>query len=96
MWTVCIGVALGMFEMFLLKKNVAMMSASKSNIPLGIFLSVGKLALILVVLFVIARYISLTAMLWCAGGMAAVMIIVPIVQCLATIRSYRRNGGDEQ
>lgn len=97
MWTVFIGLALGVIEVLLLRKSVAMMSASKSNIPLGIVITIGKLALILAVLFVIAKYISLTAMLWCAGGLAAAMIVLPVAKSLSTIRKYRQqsSGGDE-
>lgn len=97
MWTVFIGIALGVFEVLLLKKNVAMMSSSKSNIPLGIFITIGKLAVILVVLYLIAKYISLSSMLWCAGGMAVTMIVLPVIRSVSTIRAYRQqqNGGDE-
>lgn len=96
MWTVFIGVALGFFEVFLLKKNVVMMSADKSNIPLGILITLGKLAVILGVLFIIAKYISLTSMLWCAGGMAVTMIVLPVIRSVSTIRQYRQqNGGDK-
>ena len=96
MWTVIIGVALGFLEMSLLKKNVAMMSASKSNIPLGICITVAKLALVLVVLYSIARYISLSAMLWCAGGLAVTMVALPIFQGVAAIRAGSRGNGGEK
>ena len=95
LWTVFIGVGLGILEIVLLRKNVEMMSADKANIPLGIVVTIGKLALILVVLFLIARYISLTAMLWCAGGMAAAMIILPVVKGLQTIRRYRQTQEED-
>lgn len=96
MWTVFIGIALGFLEVFLLKKNVAMMSASKSNIPLGIVITLGKLVIILGVLFLIAKYVSLTSMLWCAGGLAATMIVLPVIRSVSTIRQYRQqNGGDK-
>lgn len=96
MWTVVIGIGLGALEVFLLKKNVVMMSASRSNIPLGIFMTIGKLAIILVVLYLIAKYISLTSMLWCAGGMAVTMIVLPVIRSISTIRAYRQHkGGNE-
>lgn len=98
MWTVFIGLGLGVLEVLLLRKTVRMMSASKTNIPLGIFISVGKLALILVVLFVIAKYISLQSMMWCAGGVAVAMIVLPVIIGLREIRKYRTQqptGGEE-
>lgn len=96
MWTVFIGIALGCLQVFLLGKSVTMMSASKSNIPLGILITVGKLALILIVLYVIAKYISLQAMLWCAGGLAATMIVLPVIRSVSTIRKYRgQSEGDK-
>lgn len=96
MWTVFIGIALGVFEVFLLRKNVEMMSQSKSNIPLGIMITLGKLAVILGVLFIIAKYVSLMSMLWCAGGLAVTMIVLPVIRSVSTIRHYRQqNGGDK-
>ncbi|MBD5559806.1 MAG: hypothetical protein HDQ87_05545 [Clostridia bacterium] len=90
MWTVFIGIGLGVLEVLLLRKSVVMMSADKANIPLGIFITIGKLALILAVLYCIARFISLSAMIWCAGGMAAAMIVLPVIRSLRTIREGRR------
>lgn len=95
MWTVFIGIGLGVLEIVLLRKSVVMMSADKANIPLGIFMTIGKLALILIVLYLIARYISLTAMIWCAGGMAGAMIILPVIKGLRTIRRYRKTQEEE-
>lgn len=92
MWTVFIGIGLGFLEVVLLNKSVAMMSQSKSNIPLGILITVGKLAVILGVLFAIAKFISLEAMMWCAGGLAATMIIMPVVRSLRNIRRYKREA----
>ena len=79
MWAIFIGFALGVFQVVLLRKTVAMMTASKTNIPLGVMVSVGKLALILVVLFLLAKFVSLNSVLWCAGGLAIAMIGIPIV-----------------
>lgn len=89
MWTCFIGIGLGVLEIVLLKKSVAMMSQDKSNIPLGVILTVGKLAVILGVLYMIARFISLTAMIWCAGGLAATMIIIPVITGLRAISRYK-------
>lgn len=93
MWTVFIGIALGVLEMQLLKRNVVMMSASKSNIPLGIAVTFGKLAVILAVLYCIARFVSLNAMLWCAGGLAVTMIVLPIIHGVSAIRAGNRGNG---
>jgi hypothetical protein len=78
MWTVLIGVALGFFQVVLLRKTVVMMTASKTNIALGVMVSVGKLALILLVLWLLAKYAGLESVLWCAGGLAVTMIALPI------------------
>lgn len=98
MWTALIGVGLGVLEIVLLKKSVAIMSASKANIPIGIVMTIGKLALILAILYLIARFISLPAMMWCAGGMALAMIVLPVMTGLRNIRRYgnaQQTQGDE-
>lgn len=95
MWTVFIGIGLGVLEIVLLRKSVVMMSADKANIPLGIVMTVGKLALILGVLYLIARFISLQSMMWCAGGLAGAMIILPVITSLRSIRKYQGTGEEE-
>lgn len=80
MWTFFIGFALGVFQAVVLRKSVEMMTASKSNIPMGVLITVGKLALILVVLWLVAKYVSIQSVLWCAGGLAIAMIIIPVIR----------------
>ena len=96
MWAIFIGFALGVFEVLVLRKTVEMMSASKSNIALGVMITLGKLALILIVLFVIAKFVSLESMLWCAGGLAIAMIGIPIVKSVVTIKKYKKRDQKEQ
>lgn len=95
MWTVFVGIGLGVLEFVLLKKSVAAMSADKASVPLGILATLGKLAVILAVLYITARFISLEAMIWCGGGMAGAMIILPIVTSVRAIRSARRTQEEE-
>ncbi len=99
MWGIFVGLALGIFEVLILRKTVMMITASKSNIALGVFISLGKLALILLVLWLMAKYVSLVAMMWCAGGLAISMIGIPIVKSIRTINKYKKEeqkGGTEE
>lgn len=90
MWGVFIGFALGVLQVVVLRKSVEMMTASKTNIALGVFISVGKLALILVTLWILARFGGLDVMLWGAGGIAAAMIGIPVVQSIRNINAYKK------
>ena len=90
MWGIFIGFALGVFEVLVLRKTVEMITASKSNIALGVLITVGKLALSLVVLWLMAKFVSLHAMMWCAGGLAVAMIGIPIVKSAVSIKKYKQ------
>ncbi len=93
MWAIFIGFALGVFQVMLLRKTVIMMTASKTNISLGVMISVGKLALILVTLWLLGKYVSLNSVLWCAGGLAIAMIGMPIVN---NIRENKKTTAEQQ
>jgi uncharacterized membrane protein AbrB (regulator of aidB expression) len=69
------------------------MTTSKTNIPLGVIITVGKLALILVVLYLLARFAGLDSVLWCAGGLAVTMIALPIVM---NAQARRKQGQEER
>ncbi len=85
---ILIGLALGVFQVLVLRKSVEMMTKSKTNIPLGILISVGKLALILLVLWLLAKYVSIESVLWCAGGLAIAMIGMPIISNIRANRKF--------
>lgn len=95
MWGIFIGFGLGVLEVLLLKKLIVMTTADKKNAVIAIPLTIAKLALILVVLWLMARVVSLEAMIWCAAGVAAAMIGIPVVTSILTIKKYRRSGGEQ-
>ena len=79
MWGIFVGFALGVFEVILLRKTVMWMTADKKSgtakaIPI-IFL---KLVIIFGVLYLLAL-VSVTTMIWGAGGIAVAMIVMPII-----------------
>ncbi|MBC5647258.1 hypothetical protein [Christensenella tenuis] len=96
MWGIFIGLGLGVLEVLFLKKLIAMMTADKRNTAIAVPLTIAKLALILVVLWLMARFISLEAMIWCAAGVAAAMIGIPVVTGILTIKKYRQSGGEQK
>lgn len=96
MWTVFVGIALGFLEMHLLRKNVEIMSRNRANVSLGVLITLAKFAVVLVLLYVIAKYLSLNAMLWCAGGLAGTMIALPIFFGVTAIRRDRRQREAEK
>ena len=87
-----VGLALGVFQVLVLRKSVLMMTQSKTNIPLGVMISVGKLALILLVLWLLAKYVSLESVLWCAGGLAVSMIGLPIILNAQAVKNLAKKG----
>ncbi len=97
MWTIFIGFALGVLQVLLLRKTVVMMTASKTNVPLGVVITVGKLALILVVLWLVARFVGPMSVLWCAGGLAIAMIGLPIIRNIRDnkkLAAQQEKGGE--
>lgn len=96
MWGIFIGLGLGVLEVLFLKKLITMMTADKRNTAIAVPLTIAKLALILVVLWLMARFISLEAMIWCAAGVAAAMIGIPVVTGILTIKKYRQSGGEQK
>ena len=96
MWGIFIGLGLGVLEVLFLKKLIAMMTADKRNTAIAVPLTIAKLALILVVLWLMARLISLDAMIWCAAGVAAAMIGIPVVTGILTIKKYRQSVGEQK
>ena len=95
MWGIFIGFGLGTFEVFLLKKLIGMMTSERRNTAVAVPVTIVKLVLILVVLLLMARFVSLTAMVWCAAGAAAAMIGIPVVTSILTIKKYKQSGGEQ-
>jgi len=96
MWGVFVGLGLGTFEVFLLKKLVAAMTSEQRGTAFAVPLTIAKLALILVVLWLMAAFVSLEAMVWCAAGVAAAMIGIPVVLSIRTIKKYKQRGGEQK
>lgn len=96
MWGILVGIGLGVFEVFLLKKLIASMTSDRKNTAFAVPLVIAKLVLILAVLWLMATLVSLTAMIWCAAGIAAAMIGIPIVTGIRTIREYKQRGGEQK
>ncbi|MEF9863545.1 MAG: hypothetical protein RSA86_00125 [Christensenellaceae bacterium] len=96
MWGVFIGIGIGIIEVLILKKLIAMMTADKKNTIIAVPLVILKLAIILLVLFIMAKFVSLESMVWCAGGIAAMMIGIPVFSSIKTIRKYKKmqQGGE--
>ncbi|MEA5004223.1 MAG: hypothetical protein VB081_12075 [Christensenella sp.] len=92
------GIGLGVLQIVILKKLIAMMTASRSSAAIAVPITILKLALILVVLFLMANFVSIEAMIWCAAGTAATMIAIPVVNSVMTIRKYKhqQHGGEQQ
>lgn len=97
MWSILLGVGVGVLEMVLLKKTISFVTTDKDRIVLGVFVSLGKMALVLVTLFLVAKFDSVISMVWCAGGIAAAMIGTAVIYGVRTIRQYKRvkhQGGE--
>ncbi|WP_066683275.1 hypothetical protein [Christensenella intestinihominis] len=96
MWGIFVGFGLGIFEVLLLKKLIEMMTSDRRNTAIAVPVTIAKLALILVVLWLMAKFVSLTAMVWCAAGVAAAMIGIPVVTSILTIKKYKQSGGEQK
>lgn len=96
MWGIFVGLGLGAFEVLLLKKLITAMTSDRKNTAFAIPLTIAKLVLILVVLWLMAAFVSLEAMAWCAAGAAAAMIGIPVALSIRTIKKYRQHGGEQR
>ncbi len=98
MWGIFVGIGLGVLQIVILKKLIAMMTATRGSTAIAVPVTILKLALILVVLFLMANFVSLEAMIWCAVGTAAAMIGIPVVSSIITIKKYKyqQHGGEQQ
>lgn len=98
MWGVFVGIGLGVLEIVILKKLIAMMTATRSSAAIAVPVTILKLALILAVLFLMANFVSIEAMIWCAAGTAATMIVIPVLNSIATIKKYKhqQHGGEQK
>ena len=94
MWSILIGIGLGAFEIYVLKKLISMMTAGKGGAGAAVPIVIAKLALILIVLWLFAEFVSLSAMVWCAAGIAAAMIGIPVILSIPMIKKYKRGGGE--
>ncbi|HBU11759.1 MAG TPA: hypothetical protein DEB31_03235 [Clostridiales bacterium] len=97
MWCLFVGIGLGVLEILVLKKTVDAVTSGTSFVGLSVLISMGKLALILITLFLIAYLLDTTHMLWCAGGIAISMIGFPIVRGIRNIKKYKKleNRGEQ-
>lgn len=96
MWGIFVGIGLGALEVFLLRKLIASMTSDQKGAAFAVPITIAKLALILVVLWLMAVFVSLEAMTWCAAGVAAAMIGIPVVLSIRTIRKYKQRGGEQK
>lgn len=81
MWGLFVGMGLGVLQVLLLKKTTELINSNKKeSMRFAVLVIVFKLAVIMGTLFLLALADrTLTAMLWGAGGMAVVMIVLPII-----------------
>ncbi len=96
MWSILIGIGLGAFEIYVLKKLISMLTAGTGGAGAAVPIVIAKLALILIVLWLFAEFVSLSAMVWCAAGVAAAMIGIPVILSIRTIKKYKRGGGERK
>lgn len=79
MWGIFVGIGLGLLQAVLLRKTAEWITADKKKgSAIGIPVMIGKIALILIVLYLLAK-VDLKVMIWGAGGMLATMIAYPII-----------------
>lgn len=88
MWFAAIGAAFGFLQYMLLGIIVNALLSEKSKTALSVFISLAKLALILVFLWIIAAFAGINSMLWCSLGMLAMMIMLPILKGIQNIHKY--------
>lgn len=96
MWGILVGLGLGFLEVFILKKLISAMTESRYKASFMVPAAIMKLALILAVLWIMAKFVSIEAMVWCAAGCAAMMIGVPVATSISTIKKYKQRGGEHK
>lgn len=96
MWCIVIGATFGFLQYTLLGKLINFLLSDNIRTLLSVIISIGKLALILVFLWVVACIGGLNCMLWCAIGMLSIMIILPILKGIKNIRVYNEQPAREK
>lgn len=81
MWGLFVGIGLGVLQVLLLRKTTDLITSNQSGgMKLAVIVIVFKLVVILGTLFMLALADrTLTVMLYGAGGLAAVMVVLPII-----------------
>ncbi|MEG2574603.1 MAG: hypothetical protein RSA41_01085 [Christensenella sp.] len=80
----------------MLKKIIGRMTSEQKGAAFAVPITIVKLALILVVLLLMAKFVSIEAMVWCAAGVAVMMIGIPVTLSIITIRKYKQHGGEQK
>lgn len=83
MWSVFIGIGLGALLFYMLKKLVGFVTSDKDRLVISVLVTIGKMALTLAVLFLVTKYGSIDAMIWCAGGVAGALIVLSVAKSVA-------------
>ena len=96
MWFAAIGAAFGFLQYILLSKIVNILLSEKSRTFLSVFISIGKLALILVFLWIVAAAAGIESMIWCALGMLTMMVFLPIIKGIQNIKKYNKQPVQEK
>jgi hypothetical protein len=99
MWGVFIGLGLGVFEIFILKKLIGMMTVNRTAAAIAVPVTIAKLAMILVVLWIMAKFVSIEAMLWCAAGITIALVGIPVALGISIIRGHKKSkqhGGEHK
>jgi hypothetical protein len=81
MWGLFIGVGLGVLQVLLLRKTTEWITSNQNGVmKLAVIVIIFKLVVILGTLFLLALADrTLVTMLWGAGGLAVVMVLLPII-----------------
>lgn len=80
MWGLFVGIGLGVLQVLLLRKTTEWITSEKNNGAKAAIVIIFKLAVILGTLFLLALADrTLVTMLWAAGGLAVVMVALPII-----------------
>ncbi len=96
MWGLFVGIGVGLLELFLLKKLIGMMTSKTKNAAWSTPITIAKFAVMLLVLFLFAKYTTMETTLFCAIGMAGVLVVVPIILMAYSIRKERIHQGGQR
>ncbi len=90
MWGIFVGIGIGIVQLILLQKAINILLDVKNAKSSATWIFLVKFGIILLTLFLMANFFGVYTMLYCAGGLVGVIVLVPMYKGIKTIIAYKK------